>query len=76
MRQRNMAMSPARPRTKNDCAGKGQQQFTQTEASRVVSRQSVVSQNLYLVTHEQRKSPMLEAATKQWLVKMQYSEKT
>jgi hypothetical protein len=28
MRQKNMVMSPEGPRTKNNCAGKGQHQFT------------------------------------------------
>jgi hypothetical protein len=31
VRQKNMVMSPVWPRTKNDCAGEGQQQFTRPD---------------------------------------------
>jgi hypothetical protein len=52
--QKNMAMGPAGPRTKNDSAGEGQQQSTQKLKS--VS-QSVMSRGILLVVcceHETR----------------------
>jgi hypothetical protein len=69
------------PETKNDCADEGQQQIS--VMVRTVSSQSGVScesgigtLNWWLaMSTEAEESPLLEAATKQWLVKTQQTEK-
>jgi hypothetical protein len=54
------------PKTKNDCAGKGWQQFTKLKMSVKNWELTVGHQHSQLVVGcKQRKSPLLEATTKQ-----------
>jgi hypothetical protein len=81
-------MGPAWPEAKNDCVGKSQQQFStknkQTQDGTEPDQTRRVSQELRVgiyswwlaVRMEAEEFPLLEAATKQWLVKMQQNEKT
>jgi hypothetical protein len=68
----NMTMSPAGPRTKNDCAGEDQPQITTPEQTRVTQSWAGSRCIRWLaVSTEVEKFPLLEAATKQRLPKIQ-----
>jgi hypothetical protein len=57
------------PETKNDCAGEGQQQISALPRT-LSSESGVGTRSRWLpVSTEPQESPMLEAATKQQLVK-------
>jgi hypothetical protein len=58
-------------KTKNDCVGKDQQQFTQNRSKLLFG-----IFNWWLATRMEAESAMLEATTKQQLVKTELAEKT
>jgi hypothetical protein len=91
MRQKNIVMSPAGPRTKNDCAGEGEKLLTLPTYQVRVSDQALRPAAMYwtdqpshsidsesyvkscsqwlVMSLKAEECPVLEATTKQWLVK-------